>query len=367
MKTPAGFRLARIGSLAALLATHTAHATLEWDGSDTGSSGAQGGLGTWDMNSTANWWDGFGDTLWPDSGTDNDAVFGGTAGIVTVASVTANDLTFSTHGYTLSSSTLTLNGTTPTITTDPGVATTISSAIAGADGLTKAGAGFLRLSTSNGYAGGTVIAGGTLAIANDNHLGVVPVSAEIDNITINDGGKLLLGDGNGQPDLGANRGITLGTGIQSFVKWSRKTATIRGIITGEGGLNFDDNTAAGQDGGGGGRYQVYGANTYTGDTRITFIGTKDPGVFLNHRLALQNSTLDYNTTNATSGTDLIWFSGGVTNYTDGFTLGGLKGNKNLNLSPQNNSAKNLKIGNNDQDTSFSGVVSSSADALAGLT
>lgn len=65
---------------------------ITWDGSDTVTSGAQGGAGTWNANTTANWWDGSADVVWPDSGTDNDAIFGGTGGTVTISSVTANDL-----------------------------------------------------------------------------------------------------------------------------------------------------------------------------------------------------------------------------------------------------------------------------------
>jgi autotransporter-associated beta strand protein len=108
-----------------------------------------------------------------------------------------------------------------------------------------------------------------------------------------------------------------------------------------------------------------GANTYTGDTTITHAGSKDPGLFLHNPLALQNSTLNYNVTG--SDTILLWFEAGQTNYTDGYTLGGLKGGKNLNLSPQGNTAKNLRIGNNNQDTTYDGVISSSNDVLAGIT
>lgn len=39
---------------------------LTWDGSDAVTSGAQGGAGTWNVNSTANWWNGTADLVWPD-------------------------------------------------------------------------------------------------------------------------------------------------------------------------------------------------------------------------------------------------------------------------------------------------------------
>jgi hypothetical protein len=91
--------------------------TLEWAGSTTGLE--SGSSDTWDTNTTANWWDGASLVNWPaPGGTDDDAVFGGTAGAVTIAAggVTARDVTFNASGYTLTGGTLhrkhhdTLNG-----------------------------------------------------------------------------------------------------------------------------------------------------------------------------------------------------------------------------------------------------------------
>jgi len=137
-------------------------APLNWDGAISG--GANGGNGTWDSNTTGNWWDGAADVVWPNSGTDNDAVFGGTLGAVTVVAVTANDITFSTGGYTLASGTLTLNGTTPTISAGTGIVATISSDIAGSAGLTKADSGTLTINASSSYGGPTSVSGGTLIL-----------------------------------------------------------------------------------------------------------------------------------------------------------------------------------------------------------
>ncbi|MEY3896169.1 MAG: hypothetical protein RLZZ214_1689, partial [Verrucomicrobiota bacterium] len=70
--------------------------TFTWDGSGVGTAGAQGGSGTWNSNTTSNWWNGATNEVWPTSGgTDDNAVFAGTAGTVTVAAsgVAANDLT----------------------------------------------------------------------------------------------------------------------------------------------------------------------------------------------------------------------------------------------------------------------------------
>ncbi|MEO5716091.1 MAG: autotransporter-associated beta strand repeat-containing protein [Luteolibacter sp.] len=166
--------------------------SLTWDGSDTGNAAADGGAGTWDTNTTANWWNGSADVVWPAlGGTDDDAVFANSAGTVTVSTVTANDLTFSTTGYILTGSTLTLNGTTPTITTDPGVAASISSVVAGSVGLTKAGTGTLTLNNaqSNTYTGNTLVNAGTLVEKTSSTGGWTRSSA---STTISNGGTLKL-------------------------------------------------------------------------------------------------------------------------------------------------------------------------------
>ncbi|MCX6874664.1 MAG: hypothetical protein NTW21_12790 [Verrucomicrobia bacterium] len=99
MKSNFTLRFVCVGSIATLLASLSVQAALEWDGSDLITPGAQGGAGTWNGNNTANWWDSStsADVVWPASGTDHDAIFGGAAGgNVILASVTANDLTFNT-------------------------------------------------------------------------------------------------------------------------------------------------------------------------------------------------------------------------------------------------------------------------------
>ncbi len=139
---------------------------LYWDGTDT-TADADGGNGNWDTVLTN--WDTLAiagaDAAWPSTGTDNDAVFGGTADTVTIdpAGVTANDILFNTAGYVIGGGQLTLNGTTPTITN--AAAARINSVIAGSVGLVKAGAGNLTLGGINSYTGTTNIGAGTLTLA----------------------------------------------------------------------------------------------------------------------------------------------------------------------------------------------------------
>jgi fibronectin-binding autotransporter adhesin len=138
-------------------------ASQTWNGSTTG--GGTGVSDTWDTTS-ANW---VSPTTWPSSGTDNDALFDGTAGTVTISGgVTANDITFGVTGYTVTGSTLTLNGgATPVVSVTTGTAA-IGSQIQGTAGLTKSGAGTLELSAANTFSGIVTVNQGTLILKNTN-------------------------------------------------------------------------------------------------------------------------------------------------------------------------------------------------------
>ena len=79
----------------------------------------------------------------------NDAVFGGTAGTVTVSgTINVHHINFNTTGYNFTGGTLSLQGVTPTITANGGVTATIASVFAGTAGLGKAGAGTIVLTGS---------------------------------------------------------------------------------------------------------------------------------------------------------------------------------------------------------------------------
>lgn len=108
---PAG---AALGVLLGLLASTDSHAqafrTLYWDPNEAGSG--TGGTGTW-QNGTTNLWntasDGTGTAVPWDNASQDTAVFGGTAGAVTVSGgVTADKLTFTSGGYSLTGSNITI-------------------------------------------------------------------------------------------------------------------------------------------------------------------------------------------------------------------------------------------------------------------
>lgn len=177
-----------LGTLVVIALSHAANAgSLAWKGSTTGLAG--GANNTWDTNTTANWWNGSASVNWPaPGGTDDDAVFGGTAGTVTVTTATANDIGFSATGYTLAGGTLTLNGTTPTIANNSGIDATVSSVIAGAGGLKKDGAGILTLAGTNTYTGVTTVNAGTVVVQNNAAFG-----ASGNSITVASGAAVDMG------------------------------------------------------------------------------------------------------------------------------------------------------------------------------
>ncbi len=112
-----------------------------------------------------NWSNSAGTTHVASDGTKT-AVFSATAGTVTVDAssgpVSAKGLKFLTSGYSITGDTLTLASSSgaPQVDVEGASAiATISSAVAGSDGLEKIGAGTLVLSGVNTYTGGTTVLG----------------------------------------------------------------------------------------------------------------------------------------------------------------------------------------------------------------
>lgn len=183
-------------------------ASFQWD-SDGDSSAAFGGSGTWNTSSSR-WHTGdeYGTIgAWSNAPTDSIAVFGGSSGTITTgADISVNQLKFNMTGYTLSGGdSITLNGTTPTIATANGVATTIGNntniILAGSAGLVKQGPGTLTLNgnASNTFTGGLTLKSGTLALDFTNF--TTPTNQ------INSGNALSLAGGK-MTVLGKNSGTT---------------------------------------------------------------------------------------------------------------------------------------------------------------
>lgn len=183
--------LAAAASLLATTATYAAN--FDWDPNLTNGV-TLGGSGTWDTNTTGNWFNGTNDVNWTDTTGVDTAIFGGTGtNAVTIAAggVTTNAVTTSgATSYTLSGGNLTLAGSLPTITA--GIATTINSNIAGTNGLTTAGAGALTLGGTNTFTGGINLNGtGVTTISGTN----VAQTWTISNAAYTGGGILISNSG----------------------------------------------------------------------------------------------------------------------------------------------------------------------------
>ena len=176
---------------------------LVWD-SDGTSGGTTGGNGDWDT--TALLWDNIGTMMAWSNSFNNRAIFGGTAGTVTLTeAISTGGLVFNSTGYTVTGTTLTLGATAGSPSATIHVAAfgnaAISSVIAGTSGLTKTGDGTLILTNnSNSYSGDTVINGGAVVITDEGQLGTSTNTISINGVAQTgnpgySGGQLVVDGG----------------------------------------------------------------------------------------------------------------------------------------------------------------------------
>ena len=173
------------------LASPVAAVTYTWD--PNGAAAGTGGSGAWDTTSL--FWDN-GLSMWPTTVADNDALFGGTAGTVTIigGGVTANDLTFGVAGYTIAGGPLTLNGVSPTMSITVSGTAVITSSIGGSGGVIKTGDvnSPLYFDGNNSYSGTTAVNAGYLVVRSDGALGATGAG---NNSTVASGATLQLEGG----------------------------------------------------------------------------------------------------------------------------------------------------------------------------
>ncbi|MFC7397598.1 beta strand repeat-containing protein, partial [Chelatococcus sp. GCM10030263] len=252
-----------------------------WDAD--GSGIGFGGTGTWNTTNPPLWNSSDNAVAgpfftWNNAGLDN-AIFAGTAGTVTLgAPITVHNLTFEVNGYTIAGGTLTLDGTTPTITVNAGTSA-ISSIVAGTSGLTKDGAGALTLSGNNTFSGNLNVNAGTLSLTGTNGFtGAINVNA----------GTLLVGSNEALGDI--NNSVTLNDSATFWATGALSTnrqvvlngsATVRGagvgsaLVTGTGTLTVMNGVTMSND-----------ASSYTGQTilqgagqgRIWFTSVRDTSI-----------------------------------------------------------------------------------------
>ena len=238
-------------------------APLAWDPGHTPLAPAgSGGAGTWDLT-TANWSNGLSDIMW-NNVAPGTAIFGGTAGTVTVSSgINISTLDFQTDGYMLTGGSLVL-GAGGVITTATGT-TQIASTLGGAD-LTKSGGGTLTLSGANTYLGGTIVNAGTLLINNVSGSGTGSGS-----VIVNNSGSVLGGSGTMTGPVTVNSGATLAPGATASSTAILNTGSVT-LLGATLALNVNGTTA----GTSYDQLNVSGAITITGGTLALNFGAFTP-------------------------------------------------------------------------------------------
>ena len=172
-------------------------------------------------------------------------------------------LTLTNGGILQTSASMTLNNRAVNLAngggsfnTDNGTTLIITNVITGPGGLTKLGPGFLALNDVNTYTGGTLIAGGTLTVTNDNALGVPGNGTSIGSLFLTNGG-MLEASGTWTNN---NRAVYVLNGGGGFNVDANQTLTITNTVAGGGTL-----IKAGS-----GVLQLFATNTYSGGTIIKF-------------------------------------------------------------------------------------------------
>lgn len=235
---------------------------------------------------------------------------------------------------------------------------TISTAANSGGGLTKTGTGTLTLTGNNTYTGGTTISNGVIQITSDAQLGAIPGSATV-NVSLHGG---TLYNNNSTPDLSANRIISIGAaGGYLQAGWGPAQGLIaNGQITGTGGLGINWDS---------GRVTLNAVNSYQGNTTL---GAAGPGYWVN---VGANPTLKLGVDNALpygASAGNVVFGTSANNNTATLDLNGhsvqingLTGSSNATVDNSSGSgAYVLTVGNNDQTSTFGGVIKNTSGTVA---
>ncbi len=175
-------------------------------------------------------------------------------------------------------------------------------------------------------------------------------------VAANTGGQTVLGAISTTATAGQQTftSITLNQNLAIISRMAASASSgvnITGPISGTGGLAINGTYSIGgvstQTTGG---VQLTGTNTFTGDTRVVA-----GQLLIGGSLALQNSTLNL----ATGDTGTVAFGKAASSSTTAVTaavLGGLSGSRDLALQDILGNALALKVGNNNQSTTYTGAL-----------
>ncbi|MFO0815768.1 MAG: autotransporter-associated beta strand repeat-containing protein [Gemmatales bacterium] len=205
---------------------------------------------------------------------------------ITVSSVSAFGISFTTVAYTLNSGTITLvsGGSSASglvageIRVATGLTANINSVLAGSVGLRKNGDGTLVLSGNNTYTGGTTIAGGTLQVGNGSTTG----SLGSGTATINSGTSLRYFR-NDQHTLTTS---FTGTGTLNFIGTGISNQSSY-VLTGINNSSFAGALQVGSPGGNGARVVVNNSNQ---------LGTASVAINNGSQIYMQSETYSNNFT-----------------------------------------------------------------------
>ena len=285
--------------------------------------------GSWNVDADGDWGT---DTNWTGTtiadGTDFTATFGNviTADRIinldadrTIGNITASD---TTHNYTISGDNiLTLDVTSgqSIIDVTSNRELTISSVIAGSDGLSKSGAGSLFLGGANTFTGGIDLSAGRLVVSNN--------ADEANNL--GDASNVLTFSGDAE-FYNANGGVTMGQGIQintgvtaSITGAFGESFQFDGVLSGDGTMNVQSYSAS---------FSTEFRNTANTFTGNIIINTVDSLTLRMRSLADSVSTI---------GLDSAANNGAIFQLMSGATSGMTFNNRQFELIENGNSSTNL--------------------------